>query len=198
MNKKQVYRIYCEERLSLRAKRKRKLKSRLRVPLAPATRPNERWSIDFVQDQIGPTRRRFRCLNIVDDFTRENVSILAAFSIPGTRVAEEFERLKLFQGLPKVIVCDNGTEFTSRVFDEWCHSNNIHIEFINPGKPQENAFVESFNGKFRDECLNENWFTSLQEAQEIIENWRKEYNSYRPHSSLGNLTPEEFRKKHAA
>ena len=197
VNHKKVYRIYREEKLSLRAKKRKKYISVTRTPLPTPSAANERWSMDFVSDQLGPNGRRFRCLNIVDDFTRECLAIVVDTSLPGERVAETLDRLAFSGRRPKAIVIDNGPELTGRALDEWAFKNQVKLEFIRPGKPTENAFIESFNGKFRDECLNENWFTGLQHAQEIIEEWRQNYNSKRPHSSLGGLTPEEFAKKTA-
>jgi putative transposase len=136
---------------------------------------NERWSMDFVHDQLA-SGRWLRCFTVVDDFTRESVVIDVAHSI----------------------VCDNGPEFTSRVLDQWAYERGIELSFIRPGKPVENAFVESFNGTFREECLNEHWFLSLREAKREIETWRIDYNTVRPHSSLGNLTPAEFAEQQQA
>ena len=158
---------------------------------------NERWSMDFVHDQLA-SGRRLRCFTVVDDFTRESVVIDVAHSIPGERVAEVLDRAGLLRGLPSSIVCDNGPEFTSRVLDQWAYERGIELSFIRPGKPVENAFVESFNGTFREECLNEHWFLSLREAKREIETWRIDYNTVRPHSSLGNLTPVEFAEQQQA
>ena len=196
-NKKLVYRIYREEKLSLRIRKRRKLVARIRVPLPQPTKPNVRWSMDFVSDQIGTTGRRIRCLNIVDDFTRECLAIEVDTSIPGARVVAVLERLRVLRGLPQVIVTDNGPEFTGEALDQFAHKK-FALDPIDPGKPQQNAYIESFNGKFRDECLNENWFENLKHAQEVCEAWREDYNRCRPHSSLGDLTPEEFRAKSAA
>lgn len=197
-NHKLVYRIYNEERLSLRIRKRKKLVSNKRVPMALPRRPNERWSMDFVSDQIAKSGRRIRTLNIVDDFTRECIAITVDTSIPGARVVKTLESLKATRGIPKSIITDNGPEFTGAALDQWAHDNYVMLDPIDPGKPQQNAFVESFNGRFRDECLNENWFEDLKQAQEIIEAWRIDYNSRRPHSSLGHLTPEEFCAKFAA
>lgn len=197
-NKKQTYRIYREERLSLRVRKRKRLVAAVRVPMPEPTVANERWSMDFVSDQLGPTGRRIRCLTIVDDFTKESPAIETDTSLPGSRVVRVLERLEILTGLPKVIVVDNGPEFTGQALDQWAHAKGVRIQHIRPGKPVENAFIESFNGKFRDECLNENWFTSLEVAKETIERWRVDYNRYRPHSSLGGLTPEEFARAAAA
>jgi putative transposase len=157
---------------------------------------NERWSIDFMSDTLADGRT-FRTLNVVDDFTREAIAIEVGRSIPGARVVRVLERIAKGRGLPRSIVLDNGPEFTSRVLDQWAYGAGVELRFIQPGKPVQNAFVESFNGKFRDECLNQNWFLSLADAIQSIAAWRLDYNRHRPHSALGNLTPEEFAKKAA-
>jgi putative transposase len=147
--------------------------------------------MDFMGDTLA-TGRTFRLLNIVDDFSRECVVIDSATSIPGTRVVRVLDELAEVRGLPEVIVIDNGPEFTSRALDEWAYRRRVRLLFITPGRPIENAYIESFNGKFRDECLNEHWFLSLDEVRATTESWRIDYNRDRPHSSLGHLTPEEF------
>jgi len=162
------------------------------------TRParvNERWSMDFVSDGLS-NGRRFRTLNIIDDFSRECPVIEVDTSLPGTRVVRILERLAETRGLPQAIVVDNGPELISKALDEWAYRNRVRLHFIEPGKPVQNAFVESFNGKFRDECLNEHWFTSLADAQQIIEAWRIDYNTKRPHSALAYATPEEFASRY--
>jgi putative transposase len=158
---------------------------------------NERWSMDFVHDQLA-SGRRLRCFTVVDDFTRESVAIEADHSVPGERVAAVLDRVGRARGFPRSIVCDNGPEFTSRVLDQWAYERGIELSFIRPGKPVENAFVESLNGTFREECLNEHWFLNLREARREIEAWRVDYNTVRPHSSLGNLTPAEFAEQQQA
>lgn len=145
--------------------------------------------MDFMSDQLGPTGRRFRVLTVVDDFTRECVLLYADFSIPGATVTRVLDSAKR---LPKTFNIDNGSEFTGKAMDIWAFEKGIKLDFIRPGKPNENAFIESFNGKFRNECLNENWFVSLEEVRRTIEEWRIDYNENRPHSSLGGLTPKEF------
>ena len=197
VNHKRTERIYREEGLSLRLKRRRKRGAWLRVPRPEPSRPNQRWSMDFVSDGLG-LGRRFRALTIVDDYTRECPAIEVDTSLGGVRVVRVLDRLMEIRGLPEVITVDNGPEFAGRALDEWAYRQGVHLNFIRPGKPVENAYVESFNGKLRDECLNENWFTTLNEARMIIEDWRKDYNQFRPHSSLGNLTPEEFANQNAA
>ena len=196
VNHKKVERIYREENLQIKKRKKRRQTAALRVVIPPPTKPNERWSIDFVSDSIFDGRK-FRCLTIVDDFTRESPHIVADTSIPGHRVAQVLDGLGGARGgLPPTIVCDNGPEFTGMAMDRWANARGVKLAFIRPGKPVENAFIESFNGKFRDECLNEHWFTSLKDAQEKIDAWRRDYNCNRPHSSLENLTPEEFIRRY--
>ena len=138
------------------------------------------------------TGRRFRTLNVVDDFTRECLAIEVDTSLSGLRVARVLQRLIDLRGLPGLIVSDNGSEFTSKALDSWAYQRDVGLQFIRPGKPVENAYIESFNGKLRDECLNENWFTDLEDARSKIEAWRRDYNEVRPHSSLDNRTPMEF------
>jgi len=152
---------------------------------------NQRWSLDFVSDALVDSRR-FRILAIVDDFTRECLALVVDTSLSGVRVARELDRLAEFRGLPLMIVSDNGTELTSNAILSWQHDRNVEWHYIAPGKPQQNGFVESFNGRLRDECLNEHLFTSLVGARNIIEAWRIDYNAMRPHTSLNGLTPMEF------
>lgn len=193
VNLKKVKRIYREQNLFIKVRRRMKIKSSVRVPLELPAKPNQRWCMDFVSDQLGTTGRRFRVLTVVDVFTRESVSLLADFSIPGLAVTRALELAAIERGkFPDSIVIDNGSEFTGKAMDQWAFENKIKLDFIRPGKPQENGFIESFNGKFRDECLNENWFVSLEDARRTIEEWRIDYNENRPHTSLGNLTPREF------
>jgi putative transposase len=194
VNHKRVERIYAQEGLQIRKRKKKRLPKHLRVAMPAPEAPNESWSMDFVSDQLG-AGRRIRCLTIVDDFTKESLAIEVDRSLPGDRVVAALERLKWLRGLPKSITVDNGPEFSGSVLGNWLseQSPEVHLDFIDPGKPTQNAFIESFNGRFRDECLNEHWFVSLKDAQEKIETWRKEYNRHHLHSSLGYLTPEEFR-----
>lgn len=191
VNHKRVERLYRQEGLSLKRKRRRKSGSHLRVVLPAPSRLNERWSMDFVTDSL-VNGRRFRALTVVDDHSRESIAIEADFSLTGERVARVLERLAQTRGLPNIITVDNGPEFAGKALDAWAYQRGIKLHFIRPGKPVENAYIESFNGRFRDECLNENLFRTLDEARHIIEAWRCDYNRHRPHSSLGNLTPEEF------
>jgi putative transposase len=155
---------------------------------------NERWSMDFMGDTLSDGRS-FRMLNIVDDYTRESPAIVVDFSLPGERVVRELDKVAEQRGLPGTIVVDNGPEFAGRALDEWAYRRGVKLHFIRPGKPVENAYAESFNGKFRDECLNEHWWHGLREAKETIERWRIDYNEVRPHSSLGNATPAEFARR---
>jgi len=195
INHKRVERIYKEEKLQVPVRRKRYRRGTIRsVPLLVPSQANERWSLDMMSDSLADGRR-FRMLNIVDDFSRECVSIEVDTSLPGARVVRVLERLSEFRPLPKTIVTDNGPEFTSKAMLLWSEERDVRIHFIEPGKPSQNAFVESFNGKFRDECLNENWFYGLEDAREKIENWRVDYNTQRPHRSLRQLTPFEYKKK---
>jgi putative transposase len=197
VNHKRVERIYREEGLSLRKRKKKRQTAALRIVLPMPTEPNKRWSMDFVSDQLSDGRK-FRSLTIVDDCSRESPAIEVDTSLPGKRVTRVLDRLAETRGLPDAIVVDNGPEFAGSELDSWAHKHGVNLCFIRPGKPVENAYIESFNGKFRDECLNEHWFTSLKDAQEKIEAWRKDYNRNRPHSSLGNLSPDEFVKKNYA
>ena len=154
-------------------------------------RSNQRWSMDFVSDSM-VTGRRFRALAIVDDYSRECPAIEVDTSLGGARVVGVLERLAETRGLPEVITVDNGPEFAGKVMDEWAYRMGVKLNFIRPGKPVENAFAESFNGRLRDECLNTNWFMSVRHAREVIESWRQDYNEVRPHSSLKGRTPREF------
>lgn len=191
VNHKRTERLYRELGLSLGLRKRRKRASGLRVATAVPQQPNERWSMDFVMDQL-VTGQRLKCLTVVDDFSKESPGILAARSITGRTVAEFFDALAESRPLPEVIVCDNGPEFTSLTLDHWAHRHALRLSFIQPGKPQQNAFIESFNGKLREECLNEELFYDLADAQAKIEAWRVDYNQHRPHRSLGQRTPAEF------
>jgi putative transposase len=193
INHKRTERVYREEGLSLRRKRRRKGAAGTRLILPSPQRPNERWSMDFVTDSI-VTGRRFRALTIIDDYSRECTAIEVDTSLGGAVVVNVLERLAETRGLPEVITTDNGPEFTGRHLDEWASRRGIILNFIRPGKPIENAFAESFNGRLRDECLNTNWFMNLRHAREVIEDWRKDYNEVRPHSALKGNTPEEYAK----
>jgi putative transposase len=192
VNPKRTYRIYREEKLQVRTKRRKRLAKRPRVEMPVPDAPTQRWSMDFVSDQLA-TGRRFRILNVVDDYTRECVLQVVDFSISGERVARALNGLADTDGLPVQIVSDNGPEFTSKAMFLWAQQSGVKLHFIQPGKPTQNAFVESYNGKFRDACLNEHWFVTIADARRHIETWRIHYNTVRPHSSLGNRTPEQFR-----
>lgn len=172
-------------------RRRRKRTAIARRPLPQATRPNERWSMDFVQDRL-INGRWFRSLTIVDDFTRECLAIEVDTSLTGARVLEILTQLAQARPLAPTIVVDNGPEFAGRVLDAWAHRRGITLAFIQPGKPTQNAFVESFNSRLRDECLNAHWFVTVTEAQLTMEAWRDDYNTKHPHGSLGRRTPTEF------
>jgi putative transposase len=191
VNHKRVYRLYRLAGLSVRRKRRKRIAARARVALPSATRPNQRWSMDFVSDATGGGRR-FRVWTIVDDFTRESLALVVDTSLSGGRIGRELQRLIDARGKPDLVVCDNGPEFTSKALDEWAYKASVAIHFIRPGKPVENAFIESFNGRFRDECLKMHWFSDLQDARRLIEAWRQDYNEVRPHSSLDGATPSEY------
>jgi putative transposase len=191
VNRKRVYRMYREEGLAVRRRKRKRIGLVERKPLPKPQAANLSWSMDFVSDGLGDGRR-LRCLNIVDDCTRECVAIEVDTSITGSRVKAVMERLADTRGLPRSITVDHGPEFEGQVLDAWAYEAKVQLSFIRPGKPNENAYIESFNGKFRDECLNEHWFVTMKHARQIIENWRIEYNTEREHSSLGKLTPQEY------
>lgn len=191
VNRKRVQRVYQEEGLQVRRRKRKRRAVVPRVPMAVPTRANERWSMDVVHDTLGDGRS-FRALTIVDDCTRECPAIEVDFSLPGARVTAVLDRLARSRGVPQAIVCDNGPEFAGQDLDEWAYAHHVVLAFIQPGKPTQNAFIESFNGTFREECLNENWFVSLHDAQRTIEAWRIDYETERPHSRLRDLTPREF------
>jgi putative transposase len=191
VNRKRVQRLYRADGLAVRRKGKRKRSQVPRPVRGVLGAPNERWSLDFVSDTLS-NGRTFRCLTVVDEFSREALAVHVAYSIPATGVIEVLEQLREERGLPGVIITDNGSEFTSRAFDAWAYARGVKVDYIQPGKPMQNGFVESFNGSLRDECLNLHWFVTLRDAREKIESWREDYNRVRPHSALGNLTPEEY------
>ena len=192
VNSKRVYRIYVEEKRMVRKrKRRRRLGAQARGLLAPPTRKNETWTMDFLQDALA-TGRKVRTLAIEDAYSREMLAIEVDTSLPALRVVRVLERLRGERGLPTRIVIDHGTEFTSKALDQWAYQNKVTLHFITPGRPMENGYIESFHGKFREECLNEHWFLTLDDARETIESWRIDYNRVRPHSALGYRTPEEF------
>jgi putative transposase len=193
INHKRIRRMYRQENLAVLRKKRKRIAQTARRPKVMPEGPNERWSIDFVADSLA-TGRSFRTLNVVDDYTRECVAIEVDTSLSGERVARVLDQAIERRSQPKSLVMDNGPEFAGRVLDAWAYQRGIHLDFIRPGKPVENCFVESFNGKFRDECLNQHWLVSLDEARRTIEAWRLDYNRVRPHSSLGNVPPEEYAK----
>ena len=193
VNHKRIFRLYKEAGLSIR-KRKKKCPSEKRGrPEIAVMLPNTRWLMDFVSD-FTAAGQRFRVLTVIDEITRECLGLEVDTSITGKRVAATLNRIAFFRKYPKEILTDNGPEFTSIAFSEWTYEKKIQHLFIEPGKPVQNAYIESFNRKLRDECLNEHWFKNLMEAREIIENWRIDYNQNRPHSGLGYLTPDEYAK----
>ena len=197
LNHKRTERIYKQEGLILRIRRRKKLSSLLRIETPKPGYPNHIWSMDFMRDSLA-CGRSIKVLSIVDEYTRKCFRIEVDTSINGVRVARALTETGLTEGLPEIIVIDNGPEFIGNALDVWAYQRGVKLTFIRPGKPVENAYIESFNGRFRDECLNENWFLTLEHARGIIEKWRIDYNSERPHSSLGYLTPEEFIRQESA
>ena len=193
VNHKRIQRMYREEKLAVRRKRRKRVAQTARKPRVLPEGPNERWSMDFMADSLA-TGRGFRTFNVVDDYSRECVAIEVDSSLSGERVARVLDQVIERRGKPASLVMDNGPEFASRALDAWAYERGIQLDFIRPGKPIENCFVESFNGKFRDECLNQHWFVSLRDARLEIEAWRQDYNRVRPHSALGGLPPRLFRK----
>jgi putative transposase len=190
INLKRIYRLCREEGLTVRRRRRRRRIARGTLPAGP-TRPNERWSLDFVLDVL-ESGQRVRLLAVVDDFTRACLAIEVDTSIGGHRVVQVLERVIAERGRPAILLLDNGAGFVGRALDSWAYAPGIQLHFIEPGKPNENAYVESFNDRLRDERLNEHWFLSLAEARDTIEAWRLDYNGLRARSSLGNVPPAEF------
>jgi putative transposase len=190
-NHKKLYRIYAEEKLAVRRRKGRKRALGTRRPMVLPSRANERWSLDFVSDTL-TSGRRFRILCVVDDFTREALAVVPDFSISGHRLARELDAIIARRGKPKTIVSDNGTEMTSHAIFKWAQDRRIEWHYIAPGKPTQNAFIESFNGRLRDECLNEELFSTMPEARAVLAAWTSDYNQDRPHTSLGGLTPMTF------
>ena len=197
VNHKKVYRLYREANLVVRRRKKVRRPSRERQPLSSATAPNAVWSMDFVFDQLA-NGRRIKCLTVVDDFTRESVDVVVDHGISGAYVVRVLEQIACFRGDPRAVRTDNGPEFTSRAFLAWTQQHGVEHILIEPGKPMQNGYIESFNGKFRDECLNEQWFTSLAQARAVIAEWRRDYNEVRPHSSCGRIPPAQFAANHRA
>jgi putative transposase len=191
VNPKRVARLCRERRLLLTQRRGRKRVAVARIPRATPTGPNQRWSMDFVHDRL-VDGRAFRVLTILDEGTREAVALVVARSITGQCVADTLRALAHTRGLPHTIAVDNGAEFTSEAMDQWATKADVRLAFSRPGKPNDNAFIESFNSRLRDECLNEHWFLSMADAQRKIERFRHEYLTEHSHSSLGGLTPAEY------
>jgi putative transposase len=191
VNHKRVHRLYREAGLAVRKRRKRERVAVERRPLLVPSGPNHTWSMDFVFDALA-NGRPIKCLTVVDDCTKEAVEIAVGRRINGQGVADILEAVCRFRGYPAAIRTDQGPEFTGRALDQWATANGVRLLLIQPGKPTQNAYIESFNGKFRDECLNENWFVSLEHAKATITAWRRDYNEVRPHSALGNNTPAAF------
>ena len=191
VNRKRTYRLYREAGLAVRRRKRKRYALGDRRPLPKPDAANRSWSMDFVSDGLADGRK-LRCLAIVDDCTRECLALEVDTSLTGRRVAGVLDRLADGRGLPRSITVDHGPEFEGAVLDAWAYAQNVQLAFIRPGKPVENAYIESFNGRFRDECLNEHWFVTMAQARRIIENWRIEYNEERPHSSLGYRTPAAY------
>jgi len=188
LNHKKLRRLYAEERLQVRRRSGRKRALGMRAPITPPNGPNERWSLDFVSDML-TDGRRFRIFAVLDDYTRECLSLVADTSLSGSRVARELDAIAAHRGKPLAVVSDNGTELTSAAILKWSQDRGVAWHYIAPGKPQQNAFVESFNGRLRDECLNETLFTTLAQARAVLAIWQRDYNEVRPHSALQGRTP---------
>jgi putative transposase len=191
VNRKRTYRLYRDAGLAVKRRKRKRYAIGERRPLPKPTAANISWSMDFVADALADGRK-LRCLNIVDDCTRECLVIEVDTSLTGRRVVAVLQRLAETRGLPLSISVDHGPEFEGQALDAWAFENGVQLAFIRPGKPVENAYIESFNGRFRDECLNENWFVTMAQARRVIEHWRIEYNEDRPHSRLGYLTPARY------
>lgn len=191
-NHKRIGRLYREMGLQIRNRpHKKRWRSELRLALPRPERRMETWAMDFVHDQLG-SGRRFRSLTITDLYTHETPAIEVDLSLTGQRVCQVLDRLKQTWGLPKTIITDNGPEFTGKALDQWAYANGVKLSFIQPGKPNQNAYAEAFNARFRDECLNQHWFEGLVEARAEIERWKTEFNEERPHSSINYMTPKQF------
>jgi putative transposase len=194
VNWKKLYRIYREEGLTVRKRGGRKRALGTRAPMAIPQGPNQRWSLDFVSDSLSDGRR-FRVLCVIDDFSRECLAAVVDTSLSGQRVGRELDSIARVRGYPCVVVSDNGTELTSNAILKWQEERRVEWHYIAPGKPMQNGFVESFNGRLRDECLNEHLFANLRHARDMIEAWRDDYNHHRPHTSLDGLTPWEYHQR---
>lgn len=195
VNHKRVYRLYREANLAVRKRKKSKRPLNERVPLQLAKAVNEVWSMDFVSDSLS-NGRRLKYLTVADDFSHECVDIAVDFGISGEYVTRLLDRAAVFRGYPDMVRTDNGPEFTSRVFMAWAQTHGIRHILIQPGRPMQNGYIESFNGKFRDEHLNESWFETLQQARNAASIWKQDYNQVRPHSSVGRIPPAEFAHLH--
>ncbi|HAU4426172.1 TPA: IS3 family transposase [Citrobacter freundii] len=191
VNHKRVYRLYHLSGLGVKRRRRRKGLATERLPLLRPAAPNLTWSMDFVMDALS-TGRRIKCLTCVDDFTKECLTVTVAFGISGVQVTRILDSIALFRGYPATIRTDQGPEFTCGALDQWAFEHGVELRLIQPGKPTQNGFIESFNGRFRDECLNEHWFSDIVHARKIINDWRQDYNECRPHSTLNYQTPSEF------
>lgn len=191
VNTKRVYRLYRQEGLQVRTAKRAKRAAHARVSLPEAVRPNQRWSMDFVSDRLADGRW-FRILTVIDQYTRECLCTYADRSQTGEKVAQHMKRLAALRGKPESITTDNGGEFAGRAMDTWAHEAGVQLDFIRPGRPAQNGYIESFNGRLRDECLNGEVFFNLVDAREKLERWRHDYNQKRPHSALADRTPEEF------
>ena len=191
VNHKRVYRLYKNANLAVRRRKKVKRPPNERLPLQIARKVNDVWSMDFVSDSLSNSRR-IKCLTVADDFSHECIDIAVDFGISGQYVTRLLDQAAIFRGYPIAVRTDNGPEFTSRAFLAWTTLHGIRHILIQPGRPMQNGYIESFNGKFRDECLNEQWFQSLPQARDCIAEWRKDYNEVRPHSSLGRIPPAQF------
>ncbi len=195
VNHKRVYRLYRDANLAVRRRKKAKQPLNERVPLQLAQTVNEVWSMDFVSDSLS-NGRRIKCLTVADDFSHECVDIAVDYGISGQYVTRLLDQAAIFRGYPLAVRTDNGPEFTSRAFMAWATSRGVRHILIQPGRPMQNGYIESFNGKFRDECLNEQWFETLPQARTCIAEWRRDYNEVRPHSSLGRIPPAQFAQQH--
>ena len=191
MNHKRVYALYKRNGLAKRRKKKKRYPEKKRNPLVKASKPNEIWAMDFMTDSCS-NGRKIRTLNIIDQYARECLKIEVGHLMPCCKVVRILEEIEQERGLPEKIVIDNGPEYTSKMLKKWAESKRVSLSYISPGRPMENGYIESFNGRFREECLNQNWFQNILEAAKIVEEWRKDYNNNRPHSSLGYLTPMEY------
>jgi putative transposase len=192
VNAKRVYRLYRLEGLGIPARRRKKRASALRPLLPAAQAPNEQWSMDFLSDRLA-TGQHFRMFTVVDNMTRESLVLEADQSLTGKRVVAILERVSAQHGLPRVLQVDNGPEFTSQALDTWAHQHGVKLAFSRPGTPTDNPYIEAFNGRLRQECLDQQWFFSLPEARETLEKWRRDYNTIRPHTALGYQTPAAFK-----